>query len=80
MSFKPPCPVSLTEVKLNVEDLEPILRPPESPLLARKYEPRLLILPDGKKMVVRMATMEDIPVMLKTTRSIMDVRRISTIL
>jgi len=75
MSFKPPCPVSLTEVKVNVEDLEPILRPPESQLLARKYEPRLLRLPDGKKMVVRMATVEDIPVMLKTTRSIMDVEK-----
>jgi hypothetical protein len=75
MSFKPPCPVSLTEVKVNVEDLEPILRPPESPLLARKYEPRLLRLPDGKKMVVRMATSDDTPVMLKTTRSVMDVEK-----
>lgn len=72
MSFKPPCPVTLQEVKINVEDLEPILRPPESPLLARKYDPRLLKLPDGKKMVVRMATTDDIPVILKTTRSIMD--------
>jgi len=64
--------VTLQEVKINVEDLEPILRPPESPLLARKYEPRLLKLPDGKRMVVRMATTDDIPVILKTTRSIMD--------
>ena len=72
MSFKPPCPVTLQEVKINVEDLEPILRPPESPLLARKYDPRLLKLPDGKRMVVRMATTDDIPVILKTTRSIMD--------
>ena len=60
---------------MNVEDLEPILRPPESPLLTRKYESRLLRLPDGKKMVVRMATAEDIPVMLKTTRSVMDVEK-----
>ncbi|HUK27030.1 MAG TPA: hypothetical protein VLV31_01285 [Candidatus Acidoferrales bacterium] len=72
MSFKPPCPVTLSEVKIKVEDLEPILRPAESPLLLRKYEPRLLKLPDGKKMVVRMATEEDIPVMLQTTRSVMD--------
>ena len=72
MSFEPPCPVSLTEVKINVQDLEPILRPPDSPLLTKSYSPRLLKLPDGKKMVVRMATLEDVPVILKTTRSIMD--------
>ena len=72
MSFEPPCPVSLTEVKINVQDLEPILRPPDSPLLTKSYSPRLLKLPDGKKMVVRMATMEDVPIILKTTRSIMD--------
>lgn len=75
VSFKPPCPVSLTEVKVNVEDLEPILRPPESPLLAKEYPPRLLKLPDGKRMVVRMATTDDIPVILKTTRSVMDEER-----
>jgi len=75
LSFKPPCPVTLTEVKVNVEDLEPILRPPESPLLKKDYPPRLLNLPDGKKMVVRMATVEDIPVIRQTTRSIMDVEK-----
>jgi hypothetical protein len=75
LSFKPPCPVTLTEVKVNVEDLEPILRPPESPLLQREYQPRLLNLPDGKKMVVRMATVDDIPVIRQTTRSIMDVEK-----
>lgn len=72
MSFEPPCPVTLTEVKINIQDLEPMLRPPESPLLKKSYSPRLLKLPDGKKMVVRMATIEDVPVILKTTRSIMD--------
>jgi hypothetical protein len=75
MSFEPPCPVSLSEVKMNVQDLEPILRPPESPLLRRSYDPRLLKLPDGKKMVVRMSTREDIPVLLRTTRSVMDVEK-----
>jgi hypothetical protein len=75
VSFKPPCPVTLEEVKVNVEDLEPILRPPESQLLSRPYQPRLLKLPDGKKMVVRMAVSDDIPVILETTRSIMDVEK-----
>jgi len=71
MSFKPPCPVTLTEVKINVEDLEPMLRPPESPLLAREYQPRLLKLPDGKKMVVRMAMPDDTKVLLETTKRVM---------
>ena len=75
VSYNPPCPVTLTEVKIKVEDLEPILRPPESPLLSRKYEPRLLKLPDGKHMIVRMATEGDLPVMLQTTRSVMDVEK-----
>ena len=75
MSFKPPCPVSLEKVSIDVEDLEPILRPPESKLLGRPYPPRLLPLPDGRKMVVRMAKREEIPVMLKTTRSVMDVEK-----
>jgi len=69
MSFKPPCPVSLEKVSIDVEDLEPILRPPESKLLQRPYPPRLLPLPDGRKMIVRMAK---IPAMLKATRSVMD--------
>ena len=75
MSYKPPCPVTLEEVKIHVEDLEPILRPPKSPLLAKEYLPRLLKLPDGKLMVVRMATPDDTEVILKTTRSIMDVEK-----
>jgi hypothetical protein len=75
MSYKPPCPVTLEEVKVHVEDLEPILRPPKSPLLAKEYPPRLLKLPDGKLMVVRMTTPDDTQVILKTTRSIMDVEK-----
>lgn len=75
MSYKPPCPVTLEEVKVRVEDLEPILRPPRSPLLAKEYPPRLLRLPDGEQMVVRMATPDDTQVILKTTRSIMDVEK-----
>jgi len=75
VSFKPPCPVSAEKVTIDVEDLEPILRPPESKLLQKAYLPRLLPLPDGRKMVVRMAKREDIPVMLKTTKSILEVEK-----
>ena len=73
MFFEPPCPVSLEKVSINVEDLEPILRPPESKLLQRPYTARLIPLPDGRKMVVRMAKREEIPVILKATRSLLDV-------
>jgi len=75
MSFKPPCPVSLDKVTINVEELEPILRPPESKLLQKAYPLRLLPLPDGRKMVARMAKREEIPVILKATRSLLDVEK-----
>jgi len=75
MSFKPPCPVTLDKVSIDVEDLEPILRPPESKLMQKPYPPRLLPLPDGRKMVVRMAKREEIPVILKATRPLLDVEK-----
>ena len=75
MSFKPPCPVTLDKVSIGVEDLEPILRPPESKLLQRPYPPRLLPLQDGRKMVVRMAKREDIPEMLKAIKPVLEVEK-----
>jgi hypothetical protein len=75
MSFKPPCPVTKEEITINVEDLEPILRPPESKLLQKLYPPRLLPLPDGRKMVVRMAKREEIPVIIKATKQLLDVEK-----
>lgn len=75
MSFKPPCPVSIDKVSIDVEDLEPILRPPESKLLQRPYPPRLLPLPDGRKMAVRMAKREEIPMILKAARPLLDVEK-----
>ena len=75
MSFKPPCPVPKEEITINVEDLEPILRPPESKLLQKPYPPRLLPLPDGRKMVVRMAKREEIPVIIKATKQLLDVEK-----
>ena len=75
MSFKPPCPVTLDKVTIDVQELEPILRPPESKLLQKAYPPRLLPLPDGGRMVVRMAKREEIPVILKATRSLLDVEK-----
>jgi hypothetical protein len=62
-------------VTIDVQELEPILRPPESKLLQRVSPPRLLPLPDGRKMVVRMAKREEIPVILKATRSLLDVEK-----
>ena len=72
MSFKPPCPVSHEEFKIHVEDFEPILRPPESPLLEKKYPPRVLTLPDGRKMVVREADREEASVIVETTKKVLD--------
>jgi hypothetical protein len=65
----------MEKISIDVEDLEPILRPPESKLLQRPYPPRLLPLPDGHNMVVRMAKREEIPVILKATKQVLEVER-----
>ncbi len=75
MPFEPPCPVSYEETKIKVTELEPILRPPESPLLKKTYVPSYLDLPDGDKMVIRQATREDIPVIVQALKSVFDVEK-----
>ncbi len=76
MALKPPCPVSATEYTVKVEDLEPNLRPPESPVLQNTpYPPKILTLRDGTKMVVHQATREDVPKVLKAIRPYFDVEK-----
>ena len=65
----------MDRVSIDVEDLEPILRPPESKLLQKSYPARLLPLPDGRKMIVRMAKREEPPVILKATRQLLDIEK-----
>ncbi len=47
-------------------ELEQVLRPPELPLVP--YPPKVITLANGKKMVVREVTREDVPVLLKAVR------------
>jgi hypothetical protein len=70
--WAPPEEVTLKEVKINVEDLEPILRGLESPLLAKDYPPRYLTLPNGEKMVVRRALKEEAPIVMQTAKQLFD--------
>ena len=64
--------MTLNEVKINVEDIEPILRGFESPLLQRDYPPRFLNLPTGDKLVVRRAKKEEAPVVMQTCLKLFD--------
>jgi hypothetical protein len=75
IDFSPPEEVTLTEVKIRVEDIEHVLRSPDLPILEVPYEPRLLTLKDGRKMVIRRATFDDVPVMLETLKPVMDVSK-----
>jgi hypothetical protein len=49
-------------------ELESVLRPPEFPMVP--YPPKVITLANGKKMVVREITREDVPTVLKAVRPI----------
>lgn len=70
--WSPPEKVTLNEVKINVEDIEPILRGLESPLLKVQYPPGYVELADGEKMVVRRAKKEEAPIVMKTALKLFD--------
>ncbi len=76
MSLEPPCPVSATEYVMKVKDIEPNLRPLESPILKEKpYSPKTITMKDGSKMVVRQAKLEEAPTVLKAVKPYMDVEK-----
>jgi len=70
--WSPPEKVTLREVKINVEDIEPILRGLESPLLKVEYPAGYVNLPTGEKMVIRRATKEEAPVVMQTAMKLFD--------
>jgi hypothetical protein len=72
LDWSPPEKVTLKEVKINVEDIEPILRGFESPLLNQEYVPGYINLPNGEKMVVRRAEREEAPIVMKTALKLFD--------
>jgi hypothetical protein len=54
-------------------ELEAVLRPPEFPMVP--YPPKVITLANGKKMVAREITREDVPRMLEAVRPIMTYER-----
>ncbi|MBN2392420.1 MAG: hypothetical protein JXR84_16945, partial [Anaerolineae bacterium] len=54
-------------------ELEAVLRPPEVPMVP--YPPKVITLANGKKMVVREVTRNDVPKMLKAVRPTMTIDR-----
>jgi len=70
--WSPPENVTLKEVKINVEDIEPMLQGLTSPLLKVQYPAGYVNLPNGEKMVVRRAKKEEAPVVMKTALKLFD--------
>jgi len=70
--WSPPEKVTLNEVKINVEDIEPILRGLESPLLKVEYPAGYVNLPTGEKMVIRRAKKEEALVVMQTAKRLFD--------
>jgi hypothetical protein len=54
-------------------ELESVLRAPE--VAQSKYPPKVITLANGKKMVVREVTREDVPTLLKVVRPTLDIER-----
>ncbi len=74
MAYSPPVPTTLKDNKLSflANWIEGILRPPESPLLKRPYEPKVVEIRGGRKLIIRMATEEDIKLALKALKKMID--------
>lgn len=75
MEYTPPEPVTLMEVSLKVQDIEPNLRPPESLLLQKAYPPMFKTLPDEKKLVIRQAKREEAPIILKAVKPVIEIEK-----
>jgi hypothetical protein len=72
--YEPPVPVTVKEgiLPVKVKYVEGILRPPKSPLLDRPYEPKVVPLREGRKMVIRMAKKEEGPLLLEACKKMAD--------
>ena len=70
--WSPPEKVTLDEVKINVEDIEPNHRGFESPQLKKENPPANENLPTGEKMVIRRARKEEAPVVMQTALKLFD--------
>lgn len=72
--YEPPVPVTVKEgiLPVKVKYLEGICRPPKSSLLDRPYEPKVITLRTGQKMVIRMVKKEEGPLLLEACKKMVD--------
>lgn len=74
--FESPVSISQTEYKMRIEDLEPFLRPSDSPQLASNpYKPKVVSLRDGSKLVVRQAERKDATKVLQAIKPYFEVEK-----
>lgn len=74
--YDPPTEVSMTEHKLRVQDMEAILRAVDAPYLEEiHYPPKIVGMKDGSKILVRQATREEAPEVLKAIRLYIDINK-----
>lgn len=73
--YPPPVPVTREEYRLRVVDIEPNLRPAESPILSQKrFEPKVVTLRDGSKMLMRQVDREDADWLLEAIKPYFEVK------
>jgi hypothetical protein len=73
VKIKPPVETSQTELTLELADIEGVLQGP-----AMKLDPwpdAYITLKDGRKMMIRQATLADVPMMLEHMKRVMEVKK-----
>ena len=74
--YEIPVRTTLKDGKYSVyaQWVEAFLRPPRSPLLDRPYEPKVVELRNGRKMVIRMDTEKELPLILDVLRDMINMQ------
>jgi hypothetical protein len=71
MRLDPPTKVSHQQITLDVAEIEPLLQGPA--MKFKPFEPAMVTLKDGRKMVIREARLDEAPKMLEYVRKVMDI-------
>lgn len=71
MKLEPPCKISQEELVVEIEEIEPLLQAPAMDLIP--WPEAMVTLRDGRILYIREATTDDIPLLLKFLRRVIDV-------
>jgi hypothetical protein len=71
MRLEPPCKISQEELVLEIGEIEPLLQAPAMDI--KPWPDAMVTLKDGRVLYIREATIEDVPLLLKFLKRVMEV-------